>query len=176
MSVLTRDPIATFDAPLYTGLLSNLGILLWITTGGICIFSYFVLSKQLHKISIFLLYTGILTVFLTFDDLFQLHEIVFPQYFHIPQKGVFIGYALMMILYLVYFKKIILETDYLVFGAAIMFFNFSIVFDQIPSNIFTNHHLFEDGFKLLGIVSWFIYFTKLCVANLKQAIAFHEIS
>ena len=49
VSNLTRDPLAVMGAPVYTGLLSNLGILLWCATAAITLFGAAVLGKRAKR-------------------------------------------------------------------------------------------------------------------------------
>ena len=102
----TRDTVAVAEAPVYTGLFSNIGILFWCSTAAISLFSSNISgrgSKQ-GDFSVFLLVSGLLTSLLLLDDLFLLHEEILPEHLHIPQKLVFLGYGLVMLLYLFRFR------------------------------------------------------------------------
>ena len=67
---LTRDPTSALGGPPYIGFLSQLGVLLWTASASVCLFSAYVLSKGRDPLQLksFLLWSGILTVFLTLDD------------------------------------------------------------------------------------------------------------
>ena len=162
MYMFTRDPIAALEGPLYVGLVSNVGILLWIATGAICLFSFWVLRDNFNDQFHFLLFSGLFTIVLCLDDLYQVHEMVLPEYIGIPQKVVFLGYGVTTLLYLLKFKSVIQKTNYFVFLVALLMFSISVAVDQIPKSVLANPHLIEDGAKLLGIVSWFIYLTQTC--------------
>ncbi len=162
MYMFTRDPIAALDGPLYVGFISNVGVLLWIAAGAICLFSFWVLKVNFNDKFYFLLFSGLFTIVLCLDDLYQLHEMVLPDYIGIPQKVVFLAYGAITLLYLLKFKSVINKTDYFVFLVALFMFSLSVIVDQIPKSILANPHLIEDGAKLLGIVSWFIYLTQTC--------------
>ena len=112
-----------------------------------------------------------MTVVLLLDDLFLFHEEVFPEYLHIPQKAVFAGYGIIILLYLISFRASILDTEFLILLFAFGFFGLSIIVDEILRSMIPQQHLFEDGAKLLGIVSWFAYFARVCVKQIKCAIA-----
>jgi hypothetical protein len=109
------------------------------------------------------------------DDLFLLHEEVFPYYLNIPEKLVFVGYGMIISLYLVKFRKIILKTEFLFLILAFGFLGLSVIIDLLPiaTRLLGNQgeFLLEDGFKLMGIISWFTYFARVGVAQLKRAIA-----
>ncbi len=77
-----------------------------------------------------------------------------------------------MIFWMVTFKKCILKTEYLILLIALGFFGLSLFIDvfqhRIQSIIGNSRILFEDGFKLLGIVGWFGYFLRCCLLQLEN--------
>lgn len=157
---LTRDPAAIDGSPLYTGFLSQIGIFFWAASAAVCMFSAKVLSRHLESLKIkhFLFVSGLLTLVLGLDDVFLLHEEFFP-YFGVPEKAVFVSYAGFVLFYLVRFYSIILKTEYLLLGMALVFFGLSVISDLLPPHGI-DPYLFEDGAKLLGIVSWLVYFFR----------------
>jgi hypothetical protein len=72
MGHFTRDPLAVAQAPRYTGLISNIGILLWCASVSICLLGSAVLGRRPNnrELSIFLLWLGALTAVLLANDLF----------------------------------------------------------------------------------------------------------
>ncbi|MBD2039822.1 hypothetical protein [Microcoleus sp. FACHB-672] len=167
---LTRDPLVTVEQPFYIGFFSNIGILFWCAAAAICLFSFALLqnhyrSRRMHS---FILYSGILTSVLLLDDLFMIHEEVAPKYLFVPEKFVYLIYALMLLVYLVKFRKTILKTDFSLLVLALAWFALSIVFDKgiiplSPSLLERGFDFYlEDAAKLLGIVSWFAYLAKVC--------------
>ncbi|MDJ0680785.1 MAG: hypothetical protein QNJ18_13070 [Xenococcaceae cyanobacterium MO_167.B52] len=104
---------------------------------------------------------GIITLILLLDDLFLFHEVIAPGIFMISETIVYGGYGLVILASLINFRKIILQSEWGLFGLAFVFLGLSIVIDSLPvlDNMSTDlNYLIEDGFKLLGIVSWFGYF------------------
>lgn len=168
VSYFTADVAATTKQEFYVGMYSHIGIMLWCACTAICFFSYAALRKQSknQKLSLFLLCSGIITLLLLVDDLFLLHEAVFPNYLNISEKKFFAGYALIMLSYFVRFSKTILKTEFLFLLLALGFFGISILIDIK----FTEEYLFEDGAKLLGIVSWVTYFTRVCLSHVRSNI------
>jgi len=167
LSELTRDPSAVTDTKFYIGLLSNLGIMIWSATTTICFFGVSLLKygKRYHQLTNFLLFSGILSLILTLDDAFLIHETVMPSYFHIPEKGVYLGYLIFSAGYLVYFFRRILSTDYLLLTTALLFLGLSIFIDKAFP--FTDIETFiEDGFKFLGIVFWLAYFSRVALVTI----------
>lgn len=165
---LMRDPAAITGTPFYIGLLSNIGILLWCAAAAVCIFSAIALRKiAIYKeLYSFLLTSGLLTSMLVFDDFLLLHESAFPNYLNIPERFVYLVYGIITLLYLVRFNKIILKTDFILLLFAFGFLGVSILIDKILP--FSEFSVFvEDGAKLLGIVSWFAYFTRVCLEPIR---------
>lgn len=178
---LTRDTLAIVGKPFYFGAISNLGILLWCSAAAICLFSFallyeFTLRSQYRHLQQFFFFSGCITSILLFDDLFLVHEEVFPNYLNLSENLVILAYGAVFALYLIKFRRMILKTDFLLLITALGFFGLSIGFDLlVPSNwLDWESELFlEDGFKLLGIVSWLAYFWRVCLGQLRRALASH---
>ncbi|MCT7976820.1 hypothetical protein [Laspinema olomoucense] len=176
---LMGDPTKVADLPFYIGMVTQLGILLWCATAAICLFTSLYL-KPLNpslKHQHFLFFGGVITVVLMLDDSFQFHEEVFPNYFGISEKIVYLAYVIMLALYLIKFYKIILNSRYLVFvGLAFACFALSILLDMraiidlVDMGLIYDRDraLLENGFQLFGIVSWFTYFSLTCKEQIQQ--------
>lgn len=167
---LTRDPLATVNQPFYIGFFSNIGVLFWCGAAAICLFTFALLQNyyRSRKIHSFILSSGIISSILLLDDLFLIHEQVAPKYLFIPEKLVYLIYAVMLLVYLVKFRKTILKTDFSWLLLAFGWFALSLVFDKgiiplSPALVERGFDFYlEDAAKLLGIVSWFTYFAKVC--------------
>jgi hypothetical protein len=179
ISFFTCDPASTVEIHPFTGMVSNIGILLWTSSAVVCLFSWGLLRKDPEKrrFSTFLLFSGILTLILVIDDLFLFHEEIFPEQLGIPQKFVLLGYMGITLVGVVVFRKTILATDYLLLLIALGFFGLSVfvdVFDhEIDALIGGWRYLFEDGFKFLGIVTWLGYFWRTCFTAIKGLLQNH---
>ncbi|WP_353931691.1 hypothetical protein WJM97_03645 [Okeanomitos corallinicola TIOX110] len=173
---LTRDANAVFNISWYVGLFSNIGILIWSVCAATCLFSYAIL-KQLQatkRYSAYLLYAGLFTTLLLTDDCFLFHEVVFPKYFHIPEKLVLMVYLILALMLLINFRRLILQTtEYLILLFSLVCFASSIILDidilrlnlpDLPSTII------EDTFKLIGITMWCTYFVRLCLQEVNNAL------
>jgi len=159
LSDLTRDAVAVTDTHLYVGVLSTTGLMLWAATAGVCLLGAANLSKlpQHRGAAWFLLWAGVLTALLGFDDAFLLHERVFPTYFGLPQKGVYIAYISMILGFLMFFFHRILRTDYVLLGMALFFMALSVGMDEFI--VYSRFETFvEDSCKFVGIVFWLTYF------------------
>jgi len=158
----TRDPTVVLGGPSYVGFISNIGMLFWAFAAAICLFSS-VIHKQgnTQTTSQFLLYSGLLTLWLLLDDMFMLHDSFLPNHLMIPEKLVYLGYVIIVAAYLVKFRTVILNHEYVILLFAFCFFALSVLADLLLAQqgiVF----LFEDGFKLFGIVTWFIFFFRTC--------------
>lgn len=166
--MVTRDParIAKFNP--FTGVLSNIGILFWCSTAAICFFASAIHSKKGdEKVATYLLFSGLLSSLLLLDDLFMFHEYIFPKYLHIPEKIVYVGYLALVSMYLLKFRSMILQNEYLILVFAFGFFGLSIFCDGfLPQEGI--EFLVEDGLKIFGIVTWFIFYTRTCFFSIRQ--------
>ena len=173
ISVFTRDPVAVAHVPLYAGLISNVGILFWCASAVISFFTVVVLLKTDHDRQplLFLLTITFLTALLMLDDLFLFHEKIYPRFLHIPEKAVFVLYGIYLLACLIRFRSVIFRSHYFVLLLSFVLMGLSIAVDMLPEDWSAFHHLFEDGFKLLGIVSWFVYFATLSAKQVEIALS-----
>jgi hypothetical protein len=164
-SFFSSDPLSTFNAHPLTGIQSTLGVLIWVCTAGICLFTSAVLRNReaTDLVFHFFLWSGIITLILTCDDLFLIHEDLAYRYLEIGQKTIFAIYVLLIGWYIFKFRKTIPHSDHLLFVLALIFLGLSEGVDMIehywnsPWSIFI-----EDGLKLFGIVSWSVYLIREC--------------
>lgn len=166
------DTVAEFNAPMYIGLLSNFGVLLWCGAASVCLFGGWLTfgCPDKRELTWFLICSGLISALLMFDDLYLLHEEVLPDHMYIPQKWVFVGYGGLVLAFLIRFRQMIVGTDFLLLLIAFGFFSLSVFVDLFVTSeeifIFGSlpgRHLIEDGFKLFGIVNWSVYFVRTCI-------------
>ena len=190
IAVFTRDPAVIASDPQivplidplhnpFIGVISQVGILFWCITASLSIFCSFILVEKKHRLitlSEFLKFFGFLTSFLLLDDLFMLHESVFPELFGIAEEVTYSCYGLLGIWGLIKFKKAILQTEWTILLISFFWF-FCSIFTDLTANFITfsgilGHlqFLLEDGFKFLGIVSWFYYFLRVCLYSIKNIV------
>jgi hypothetical protein len=165
--ILTRDPLAVYDAPPYVGLISNLGILLWSATAGVCLFcAARVRRTKSNGLYHFFFISGLLSVLLCLDDLFLAHEDLWPRLLGTGEGPIIAFYGVLAGIYLWSFRDLILRTEYLLLGLSFAGLGFSILFDLLPdldpALILPGQYLLEDGSKLLGIVTWLAYWIRTC--------------
>ncbi|MEP7168782.1 MAG: hypothetical protein ABI855_05375 [Bacteroidota bacterium] len=168
----TKDPVQIMNAPFYLGLFSNIGVLLWCGSAVICFFarSFIPKTEQNKPARIFLFCSGLVTMMLMTDDLFLFHEEVFPKYLDIPEKGVFVIYSNILLLYALLFRETIFKTDYVILGLAFFLIGGSTFVKRIPMPIPEDTFL-EDAVKLFGIICWFTYFLRFGFRELKSVLA-----
>jgi len=80
LHTLTSDIVTVSNVEIYVGLLSQIGIFFWAASIAICFFVTTLIWKtqELKKLSLFFIFSGFITLLLAFDDIFLLHEDVFP--------------------------------------------------------------------------------------------------
>lgn len=160
LDTFTQDPTAQYDAPFYIGFFSNIGIILWSASLTICFYGSRVMRRNRYmKESEFLFISGLLTLLFTLDDLFQVHELVFPKYLNISANMVYLTYVNLFLIYFLRYKNNLFESDFMALFFAFFFLGLSTVIDLLPLPIPKDTFL-EDAIKLLGVVSWLVYFVR----------------
>lgn len=177
LPVFMEDPAATMETPFYVGIVSNVGILLWCAAAAICFFCAAILFKARgdKNQQTFFLCSGLLISALMLDDLFMLHESILPDYLGVPQNLVQTSYAVMALLYVRRFWKMIFNAEHAMLFLAFGLLGFSVLCDVVPFRV-TAHALFEDGSKLLGIASFLIYFAKEGMHHVDSMLAQSSLS
>lgn len=173
-----NDPSAIARINPFLGAVSNIGILFWCAAASICFFSFVLLRNSSIRNSLqnFLFASGFITTILLLDDLFLFHEenwnsreTLFPNMYFLSEKVIYISYLLIILFYLVKFRRIILKTDFVLLLLAFLFFGISMSIDFFDISLL-DYAIVEDGCKLFGIVSWFGYFSVVCFKAIKQEI------
>ena len=156
----TQDPNAQFNAPFYVGFFSNVGIMIWSAAFTICFYAAWRTDGKTDKrAQEFLIFSGLITMLMTFDDLFQLHELVFPKYLSISENMVYLTYLNIYMIYFIRFRRQLLNSDFIVLGISFFLLGLSTIIDILPLPIEKDTFL-EDAIKLLGAITWLIYFVR----------------
>ncbi|ESA33343.1 hypothetical protein N836_21900 [Leptolyngbya sp. Heron Island J] len=163
---LIGDVFSIADIHPLSGLLSNIGVLLWCAAATICFFVAGVLRQtKNYRVIPFLLASACLSMYLLIDDFFLLHEELVPTYIGILQNTVLMLIMIAVVVYLFWFRRIILRTQYGFMLIAIGFLGISVGVDTVlkPWLLFLGEwkSLLEDGAKLIGITSWLSYYTDV---------------
>ena len=169
VAYLTRDASVVSGSKFYAGLISNIGLFLWCSSGAVALFSSLLLKRQGYEHLGYFLFSGSIISFILFlDDFLLLHELVFPDYLGISEKFFVLLYPLMLLSFSIFFLKVIVKTQVVIFALALCFLALSMALDKILPHINISSYLLEDGFKLLGIVGWSSYFTYTSFSILMQ--------
>ena len=163
LEIFTRDMFAVAEVPVYTGIISNLGVSLWMATACVCAFSCFAGSraKETGSLRGMLLFAAAFNFILMIDDFFMLHESIFPLELGVPEKYIFLVYILVAFFFLVLYWRQFLNSRIWILVIAFTGFALSILIDSsylISETLDWRIVVFENYFKLVGVGSWFIYF------------------
>lgn len=176
--VFTRDPLAVARGhhPL-TGFLSNLGAVLWSAGAAVPLFAWGVVrasgrqgSERAGAFQGALLGGGLLTVLLLLDDLFMLHEALYPSLMGLEEGGevaVLALYGLALATYLARCREVLLATRPFLLLVSLGLFALSVGVDQLPVGTLPGQVLVEDGFKFLGIGTWMVFQGAVAAAALR---------
>ncbi len=157
---ITGDPAYYFQSHPFTGIVSNIGALLWCATSTTCVFAGFHLKKFSDgKEASFLLLSGFFSFILLIDDFFMFHDYLFYSFNQFVLEPIIYGFYAILLIYFVYkYHDIILKSKYFLLATAVFFLGLSVFFDLVfPSEGL--EYFFEDSLKFLGIVSWMLFFT-----------------
>jgi hypothetical protein len=169
----TQDPASIMNTPFYLGFFSYIGILFWCGAAAVCFFTRYIMpsTEENRRKKQFLLYSGLITCLFLFDDLFLLHEEVFPEYFFLPENMVYLIYVNAILFYMILFRNELLQSEYLVLLLAFGLIGISQFVDSVPMPIPEDSFL-EDAVKLFGVMSWFTYYVRYCVQIVRQQAVF----
>ncbi|QPC82007.1 hypothetical protein G4Y79_20305 [Phototrophicus methaneseepsis] len=198
VSMLINDTTYEGGVPFYTGFISNLGILIWMSAAAICYFTYLLLrSYPDHPARQFLLASSLLSFYLTVDDLFLLHDDVFLNYVGVSEPVVFTLYIVLVGIYFLSFRHLLRRSEYVLMLLAAIFFFISLAVDNLHEllpGVYTAlgdatgnpivvvdgvqkaatgtmsniRYLLEDGAKFLGIVAWSLFFVRYCMVQIRD--------
>jgi hypothetical protein len=157
------------STPFYLGFFSYIGILFWCAAAVICFYTRAILPETTEnsRLRSFMLYSGLVTSLLMFDDLFLLHELVLPEIFLLPEEVVYLLYLNILLVYAVLFRAEIQKSEYIVLVIAAGMIGASQFVDSIPMPLPEDSFL-EDAVKLFGIVTWFTYFARYGLTKLEE--------
>ena len=88
-------------------MLLNWGVVLWMAAAAICLFSAVLLKQQniSNSTFTFMAVSGGFSLVLGIDDLFLLHDRLFPKLFDISEKYFYVLYLFAFLVYLIYFIR-----------------------------------------------------------------------
>jgi hypothetical protein len=163
METLTQNIRDIVKIHSYSGILSNLGIILWCVSACVCLFTATTLRNIKPRETFwFLLCSGLLSAYLLFDEDFQFHEAFAPHHFGLDESIVYLILGIVAFAYLFAFRRFILQTNFDLLALAIGFLASHIVINTILWKSLQGlgdwKYLLSGGTKWLGIVCWCSYF------------------
>ncbi len=88
---LFRDPAPYLGTPLYVGVMSTLGVMVWVAGAAVALFAAALRPKR------FLVEAGLFTLLFAVDDAFLLHENVLPDALHLPEELLLVAYGVLAV-------------------------------------------------------------------------------
>lgn len=169
---MTMDIAAIAGIHPLSGFLSSLGILLWWTSASIWLFTAYIKRKKEITASIgFQLYSGILSLYIALDDLFQFHEHIAEKYLNISEHVIYILLLTIILFYIRKYNYVFQRSDGAFLGMALFFLASSVFVDAVLEPLLLYliknwEYLIEDGLKWLGICFWTGFCVKWCTKDL----------
>jgi hypothetical protein len=161
IAFFVRDPVTTLNGHPLTGVLSNVGVLLWCTAAAICFFASAVLRGRRSALAAFFVWSAIVTTVLLLDDFFLFHDDLARRIFGLKQRHVELAYLVGVVGYLLAFRRVLFESDWGLLFVALALFAVSMGVDQIQHRWPSPWRIgVEDGAKFLGIVGWMGFFVQ----------------
>lgn len=152
---LVRDPNAIANNPNYFGLVSNLGIVLWMVGAVGALQAHVALKvRPDRRFGDFLLVGGAFSAVMGLDDLFMLHESIAT--FGIPEIAVLVPHALLLLALCYQAWLLRSGTPWLLLACGVGAFGLSMAVDVYPVD-FGGQVFIEESFKLLGIMFLTVY-------------------
>src|SRR5690606_34084030 len=189
-SAMTRDIASVANVHPLSGVLSNLGVLLWSMTAGICLFAASLVHRSPRTASgvrspvgatgetRFLVSAGLLSTYLMLDDFFLAHEVLLPEHLGIPESWVCAGILLWATVHVLVFRRIGLRHSPWLLACSVAFLGLSIAVDLVLEpwlwRLRKWIYFVEDGAKWLGIATWFAYHARLAFRCVRSAEAIPE--
>jgi hypothetical protein len=163
-SQMFRDPYSAItsataeDFPPLLGAVSNFGILLWCTACAVTAFAGMVMRQRNdNAVASFLLVQSAISGILMADDLFLLHEHVYPWLFGIGESTAFLIYMIGVCTWAVTFRAVIFAIGpglLVVSGTAFAIGIGGDLLDHFPHDLGIVQRWLEDAAKLVGIAFW----------------------
>lgn len=164
---IVRDPAQQARHSSFLGFVSNIGVWLWVSSAVVCLFSAgvggFTTGQKQKQL---LILVGLLSLVLAVDDFFLLHDR------YLPEKAVFISYAIFAITLLIRYFRDIMEIEGVSFLLAGGLLAASIFTDlnqrKLPLD-YGQVQTIEEGFKFVGAASWLYFSYRLASFRLARS-------
>ena len=191
---LMDDPASYAHLEWYTGVLSNVVVLLWCAAAAVCGFAGFLLrgtdDTHFRRLSQFLVLLAVSSLWLTFDDLLLLHEqvarhLVGREYQHHGEGVLFVIYGIVMAGCFWRFRSTIARSEYALLIGSVVCLLASAAIDVAFQLELDGNNLFretvlsvpwgasfiditEEMLKLTGAMLWFAYCIRTGSSGVKD--------
>jgi hypothetical protein len=175
---VSRDPADLYNYHPLVGVLSNIGLLLWMTTAAVLFFSANLIREfeMMNEARRTLIRFGLMSVIFLLDDLLLLHEQVVPQNLGISEKLTYMLYGAVFLAFMWRSRRTLLQADSPALGAALACFALSVGLDVFPNWLPRYHYALEDTPKFVGIGMWATFFLSLARDTVVAAFSRHTRS
>lgn len=178
-----KDPVVVLihpdfylENPLFVGYFSQIGGMFWFLAAGVCLTGTLIAQNQPLPFKNMLLHGFIFTLFLGIDDVFMFHDEIFRLY-GVHENVFVVSYVAISCSFLLIYFKTILKTKFPLLALALFCLASSVLLDKVPGSFkedyfqgIFNSIIFEDGFKMVGILFWLLYFTSVTKTAFDQAV------
>ena len=159
---MTSDVTTIANVHPLSGILSNLGILVWCAAASLCAFAaMFLRTVKPRDRFWFLFFSALVSSYLLIDDCFQLHQLA-ARYLGVKDKIFYMALGSAVSVYFIAFRRVIVRTKYGFLLFALGFLTSSVIIDAFFIPYLRRYgdwmYLYEDGAKWLGIVCWCSYY------------------
>lgn len=145
------------EFPPLLGVVSNVGIVLWCSAAAVALFAGLLLIQAGGAVDarvVYLLSLAAISGLLMADDLFMLHEYVWPALLGVPETVAFLAYGIILAAVIVTFRGLVLATCPALLMLALLAFGVGLAADVAPGFDGPVQRWAEDGPKLVGIALW----------------------
>jgi len=155
---ILRDPPQITGQSSFLGLVSNVGVWLWVAAATLCLSRAAPADGSTPRARRRLLMVGGFSLVLAMDDFFMIHDRFIAEGIVIPLYAVFIARLAYV------HADAIFGTDALSFSAAGVFEALSIATDSVQEILplsYSYNQALEEGLKFLGAASWLYFCYRL---------------
>lgn len=165
----SKDPVETLVVVYYIGYLAHAVMLVWYTGAVAALVAGVALRATGHRsASTMLLAGGALTTLMVLDDVFLLHENVYPR-LGMPEQLTYPVYGLLTLAFAWWFRRR-LRTELVILGAAYVAWVAAAGFELGQELYGIHHHLGEDGGKAVGAALWTAFMIRIALVELTTAL------
>lgn len=168
-ATFSRDPAEAAAVVYYTGYLALAVMLVWQTAAAVALLGGLVLRRAGHRqASTMLLVGGALTELMVIDDVFMLHENIYPR-IGMPEAGTYILYGVLTVAFAWSFRRQ-LGADLLLLAGAAAFWVGAAIFELRQEAFGIFNHIGEDGLRAVGAILWAAFMIRVVLTELLAAL------